>query len=148
MKRIIALVFLLSLLVPTVCLAADAVMINHVTADKIECSPGKGCFVTGPTSILFEVPAGAPTANLKFTTLDQVMFLAGTYNVEQKIIEDVTGQVVSAAKHNSSTVKTNQETRHLTTNWNFAAKMGMYTYQVVVNNEVIATFKIRVITAK
>ena len=141
-------IFLMTILVPTVCLAADAMMVNHVMAEKIECSPGKGCFITGSTSILFEVPAGSTSSNLKFTTLDQVLFMPGTYTVEQKIIEDVTGRVVAAGKHNIGTVKSNQEIRHLTTDWNVVVKMGMYTYQIVVNNEVIATFRIRVITAK
>jgi len=148
MRKIIVTIFLLSILGSTVCQAAGAVMINHVMAEKIDCINGKGCFVTGPISVVFELSAGATASNLKFTTLDQIMFLVGTYNVEQKIIEDVTGKVVTSAKHKSSTVKNNQEFRHLTVDWKFAAKMGMYTYQVVVNDEMIATYKIRVVGAR
>ena len=148
MKRITAIFFLMLLLMPTVCLAADAVMINHVMAEKIECTQGKGCFITGPTSVVFELAPGSTASNLKFTTLDQIMFLVGTFNVEQRIIEDVTGQAVAVAKHNTSIIKSNQEIRHLSTDWSFAAKMGMYTYQVVINNEVIATYKIRVLGAR
>ncbi len=148
MKKIIAIVFLLSLFVPTICLAADAELVNHVMAGKIEYVQGQGCFVTGPISIQFEVPAGSAASNHKFTSLDQVLFMAGTFNVKQKIVEDATGAVVVAAQHDSITVKNNQEIRSFSNEWNFAAKVGLYTYQVVVNNEVIATFKISIIAAQ
>ena len=148
MKKMITLMFLLALLVPTICLAADVGIVNHVMAEKIECAPGKGCLINGPTSIMFEMPAGETASMIKFTSLDQLMFLVGTFNVEQNILQDVTGQVVASAKHNKLIITSNQEIRHLTTDWKVAAKMGIYTYQLKVNNEEVAMYKFRVAVAK
>ena len=148
MKRIIPLVFLLSLLVPTVCLAADAGVVNHVMANKIECTQVKGCAVTGSTIVQFEIPKGQPGAKHTFSTLDQLIFDTGTFKVEQKIVEDATGKVVAAIKPNSITVKNNQEIRHFNIAWDFDAKLGSYTYQVVVDDKVIGAFKISILAGK
>lgn len=148
MKRIIAIIFVLSLFLPTVCLAADAWVVNHVMADKIESMPGSGCLVRGLTNVQFEIPAGQPVARHKFSTLDQLLFQAGTFKVEQRIVEDATGQVVAAFKPNRIKMINNQEIQHFNIGWDFAAKAGMYTYQVIVDDQVIGAFKISIVAGK
>lgn len=148
MKKLIFAIFLVSLFLPTVCLAADASVVNHVMANKIECAPGKGCEVLGPTSVQFEIPKGQPAAKHKFSALDQVIFDAGTYKVEQKILEEGTGQVVAAIKPISITVKNNREIRHLNVSWEFATKVGNFTYQILVDDRVIGAFRISVLAGK
>lgn len=148
MKRIIALIFILILLVPTVCLANDAWVVNHVMAEKIESKPGAGCLVTGFTSVQFEIPAGQTVARHKFSTLDQLLFQAGTFKVEQKIVEDATGSVVAAFKPKSIHVKNDQEIQHFNIGWDFAGKAGMYTYQVFVDDKLIGAFKISILAGK
>lgn len=139
---------MLSLLVPTACLAADAWVVNHVMAEKIESKPGAGCLVTGFTSVQFEIPAGQPVARHKFSTLDQLLFQAGTFKVEQRIVEDATGSVVAAFKPKTIHVKNDQEIQHFKIVWDFAAKAGMYSYQVVVDDQVIGAFKISILAGK
>lgn len=148
MKRIIAIMFMLILLVPTVCLAADAWVVNHVMADKIEITSVAGCLVKGSTSAQFEIPAGHLVARHQFSTLDQLLFQAGTFKVEQRIVEDATGQIVAAFKPNSIQVKNNQEIRHFNIAWDFAARAGMYTYQVFVDDQLIGAFKISILAGK
>ena len=63
-------------------------------------------------------------------------------------MEDATGLVVAAIKPNSITVKNNQEIRHFNNAWAFEAKLGSYTYQVVVDDKVIGAFKISILAGK
>ena len=149
MKKLIVAIFIVSLFLPAICLAADAGVINHVMAAKIEYVQGKGHVVVGPVNMQFMVPAGSVGAKHKFTTLDQLLFMkGGTFKVEQKIVEDATGQVVSAANRDSFTVKNSQTILPFVTDWDFGAKVGVYTYQIVANNEVIAAYKISIIAAQ
>ena len=148
MKKVFAAIILTSLFLPTVCLAADPGVINHVMASKIECAAGKGCEVIGSTSVQFEVPKGQPGAKHKFSTLDQLVFDAGTYKVEQRIVDDATRQVAAAVKPNSITVRNNQEVRHFNINWEFGSKFGSYTYQILVDDKVIGAFKISILAGK
>lgn len=148
MKRVFIILVLVSFLLPTKGLAADVGVINHVMGNKIECGAGKGCEVIGATSVQFVVPKGQTGAKHKFSTLDQLIFDAGTFKVEQRIVEDETKQVVAAIKPNMVTVRTNQEVRHFNINWDFGSKWGVFTYQILVDDKVIGSFKISILAGK
>ena len=148
MKKFIVTIFLTALLISSVCLAAEPGVVNHVMANKIECEPAKGCSVTGSTNVQIEIPKGQPGAKHTFSTLDQLIFDTGAFKVEQKIVEDATGNVVAAIKPNNITVKNNREIRHFNLAWDFEAKLGSYTYQVVVDDKVIGAFKISILAGK
>lgn len=148
MKKFVVTIFLTALLLSSVCLAAEPGVVNHVMANKIECAPEKGCAVLGSTNVQIEIPKGQPGAKHTFSTLDQLIFDIGTFKVEQKIVEDATGNVVAAIKPNIITVKNNQAIRHFNLAWDFGAKLGSYTYQVVVDDKVIGAFKISILAGK
>ena len=148
MKKFVVTIFLTALLLSSICLAADAGVVNHVMANKIECAPEKGCAVMGSTNVQIEIPKGRPGAKHTFSTLDQLVFDTGTYKVELKIVEDATKKVIAVIKPNSITVKNNQEIRHFNNAWEFDAKLGSYTYQVVVDDKVIGAFKISILAGK
>ena len=127
---------------------ANAGVVNHVMAGKIDYVQGKGFFVTGPANIQFINPAGAASSIAKFATLDQLIFMNGTYKVDLKVIEDATGTVIAEASHNAIPVKADRAIQSFVTDWSLNAKAGLFTYQVVVNNAVIASFKIDVENAQ
>ena len=148
MKLILLLVLGIALLVPTVCLAAELGVVNHVLAEKIELVEGRGFVVSGPTIIQFQISPGQAAAKHKFSVLDQIIFNAGTYKVEMRIIDDSSGQVVTNVKPQSVSVKNSPEVQTFITNWEFASKSGMYTYQIIIDGQAKAAFKISVIAAK
>lgn len=149
-KRILSAAILLIILGTSSCWAeeANAWVINHAMAGKIEYVQGKGFFVNGPTHIKFINPAGSVPAVTKFATLDQLVFMSGTYKIDLKIVDDATGTILSEASHKSVTLKDDRSIQSFVTEWSVTAKSGLYTYQVLVNNTVAAAFKIVIDEAK
>ena len=150
MKKILLAAILMLLLAPATCLAeeeAAAGIVNHVMAAKIEYVQGKGFFVNGPTHIRFLNPAGSVSSTTRFATLDQLVFAGGTYKVDLKMVEDASGAIIAEASHDSVTIKENRTIRSFVTEWSVNAKAGLYSYQVLINNAVVATFKIDIGTA-
>ena len=142
--------FLMLSVLPANCLAAgdSAVgVVNHVMAEKIEYVQGKGFFVNGPAHIRFVMPPGAASTVSKFATLDQLMFMSGTYKVDLKVVDEATGAVLGEASHNSLTVKDDRTIQSFVTDWSLNSKPGLYTYQVIANSAVIASFKIDIANA-
>jgi hypothetical protein len=151
MRKILAVFMALTLLLPAVCWAANepaAGIINHVMATKIEYRQGQGYLITGPTNIQFNNPAGATSAVARFSTLDQLVFVSGTYKVSQNIIDDASGATIATAKYDHVPIQSDHVVESFVTNWNVPFKAGLYTYQVLVNDTVLASFKIVVENAQ
>jgi hypothetical protein len=143
MKKILIAIIMLATFMPAACWAADnpqAWVANHVMAGKIEYVQGQGFLVDGPTDIKFVSHSGANPSVSKFTTLDQIVFMSGTYKIDMKVLEDATGNVVATASHKSVTLSSNNSVESFVTDWSFTAKAGLYTYQLLVNDAVIASF--------
>lgn len=144
MKKILLLLAIL-LVTITSCQAAEepsAWMVNHVMASKIDYVQGTGFIISGPTNIKFLTHTGTNSAITKFTTLDQLLFFAGEYKIDIKIVEDTSGNVVANASHNSFHAQRNNVNQSFLSNWTVNTKTGLYTYQLFVNNNIIASYKI------
>ena len=85
MKKFVVTTFLIALLISSVCLAADAGVVNHVMANKIECAPEKGCAVIGSTNVQIEIPKGQPGAKHTFSTLDQLILIPVSSRSSRKL---------------------------------------------------------------
>lgn len=144
-KKIAVFVLVVLMAVPAFCFAADAGVINHVVAAKFQNVPGKGILVDGPLLGVFVIPPGTTAPGFKISSLDQLVLKPGNYRVDLKIIEDATGRQTDIATHNNVSIKREQPIVTLQSQLGLTTKAGLYTYQVVVNNEVIATFKISVV---
>ncbi|MBP2640961.1 MAG: hypothetical protein H6Q66_1912 [Firmicutes bacterium] len=151
MRKIVMVWLLVMFLLPAICLAADknsVSVINHVMANQIEYQQGQGFVVIGPTNIKFENHSGANPSISKFTTLDQLLFMSGTYRVDINIVEDATGKVISTANYNGITFQNNNSIRSFVTDWNLSAVAGLYTYQIMANDALVASFKINIENAQ
>ena len=149
-KLLLALTLMLSLF-PVHCLAAgdSAVgVVNHVMAGKIDYVQGKGFFVNGPAHIRFVMPPGVASSVSKFATLDQLVFMSGTYKIDLKVLDEATGAVIGEATHNSVAIKDDRTIQSFVTDWSLNAKAGLYTYQVIVDAAVIASFKVDIVNAQ
>lgn len=145
MRKILVVFIVLIFFAPAVCWAENEStvgVINHVMATNIEYHQGQGYVIAGPTNIKFDNPAGVASAISKFATLDQLIFMSGTCKVDLSIIDDASGVTIATAKYDNVLIQNNNSIKSFVTNWSLAFKAGLYTYQLIVNDTVMASFKI------